>query len=342
MNGNNFDIKKVILILVGTTFICYFIGFSIIFSDWKNIKFNQIADFSINKKISTKSNEILNNETADNKTEQLSTNQTVSSDNNINENKAEKLQSIEKIDIQAAVAEVNVIPKGTDEVNVHMYGTAINGDNKPELQCYVSGTTLCIIEKKKTSVNVNNGNENIKLDVCVPSDYSKDMAVAAGVGDININGFKLERLDCNPSLGAVQINNITANNFNYNSGTGDLNAVSLHTKDTSLKASLGKIDVSDFTGNLTSTNSSGDTKVQYSSFDNNVDIRASLGQVQLVLPKNSQFSLDARTNLGNVKCDFPITVSGDKKDNQLQGKVGSDKNKVKLSGSMGDISVNYN
>lgn len=97
---------------------------------------------------------------------------TSSQNNNIDESKTEKLQGIEKIDISVAAA-INVIPKGTEEINAHLYGNIeiASSKNKPELQCYASGNTLFIIEKMNEGNynKMDSSNQNLKLDVYVPA-----------------------------------------------------------------------------------------------------------------------------------------------------------------------------
>lgn len=307
MNFNNkLNMKRIVLTLVGIMLVSFGIGFLIIAPTWESLV------------KSTKGNYY------------------------IDADRSIKLKEVKKIDVNVDTATINVIPKDSDEVRAHLYGKFYTN---PELQCYISGSTLYIVEKNKSNFNINLGfsNKNTTLDVYVPASYSEDMKLTTATGGLNISGFKLNKLECNPSLGRANINKVTAKTFNYDNGTGDLSAVSLHTQDSNIKASLGKIDISDFTGNLKASNSSGDTKIQYSTYDNNnVDINASLGKVQLQLPQKSEFYLDAKASLGKISCDFPITVIGSKEDHQLQGTVGSNKNQVKINVSTGDISVNYN
>lgn len=349
--NNKFNMKMIVLALTGIMLVSFGIGFGIIFSTGINFNYKDkpsyISDNNIKSKVqSSKEDNGEQTSSQNNAINEDSGEDTSSQNNNIDESKTEKLQGIEKIDISVAAAAINVIPKGTEEINAHLYGNIeiAGSKNKPELQCYASGNTLFIIEKMNEGNynKMDSSNQNLKLDVCVPASFSKNIKLSAAVGDLNISQFKLDKLECNPSLGKLSINNITANTFNYVSGTGDLTATGLHTKDSFLHASLGKIEISDFTGNLTAASSSGDIIIRYSSFNNNVDVKESLGKVQLQLPEKSQFSLDAKTSLGKLDCNFPVTVTGIKKENQLQGTVVSDKNKVKLNVSTGDISVNYN
>jgi lia operon protein LiaG len=158
----------------------------------------------------------------------------------------------------------------------------------------------------------------------------------------SINGFSLNKLECNLSVGKATLNNINANEFDYENKCGDLEASGLHTKASKMNASLGKIEAKDFTGDLTTDNLSGDTEIQYATFNNTVDVHSNLGRVQLSLPKASNFYMDAESKLGSINCDFPVTITGSKSENKLIGTVGSNKNNIKLNVATGDIDVKYN
>ena len=79
--------------------------------------------------------------------------------------------------------------------------------------------------------------------------------------------------------------------------------------------------------------------MEYKNFNNNVDLQASSGRIELKLPDNAEFKLNARASSGRITCKFPITVSGEKKDNYLAGTVKSDKNSVTLNTSSGNINI---
>jgi lia operon protein LiaG len=324
------NIKKIVIILLATTVITYSIGFLI-------IRFTGGGSFNINKQSFDK-------QISKNFIEQIFSFNIDKQSHNINKNKTSKLQGVKEIDIEAAAASVNIIPEAAEGngVKAHLYGsTTDSSNNEPELECYISNNILYVNEKRnsKFAINIGNGEQNLKLDVYVPASYSEDMKLDVAVGELNLNNFKLNNLDCDLSVGKAKLNNINAKTFDYKNSTGDLEAVGLHTEKSSLKASIGKINVSDFTGDLNAENSTGNIDVKYATFDNNVDIKASIGRIQLQLPSKAQFYIDADASFGEITCDFPVTVIENKKHGTLQGTVINNKNKVKLNVSTGNIDV---
>jgi lia operon protein LiaG len=133
------------------------------------------------------------------------------------------------------------------------------------------------------------------------------------------------------------MSNIKANVFNYDCSSGDFRAKGLSTGSSSVESTSGTINITDFTGDLKADSSSGDVSIDYANFDNNTDIHATSGNINLTLPKGSRFHLNATTSSGDISCDFPITITKNKKDNYLEGDVGSSGRVVRLDASSGDI-----
>ena len=259
----------------------------------------------------------------------------------ITDTKKLSVDNIHKINVATSSTTLNIIPEDTNEVKVNLSGSVSTSSNytKPELQCSKSGDTLYISVKDHTGIYIGFFNSNMKLDVYVPISYNNDMKLSSSAGDININGFKLNSLQCSLSAGRLTMSNISTSTFNYKNSAGNLKADALLTENATLNSSAGSIDISQFTGNVTSTNSAGDTKIQYASFNNNIDVHSSAGKIEITLPSNSEFNLDAASSFGDVKCDFPVTITGEKKSSILQGNVGNSSNKIKLEDSAGSINL---
>lgn len=259
----------------------------------------------------------------------------------LDDTKTSNIQGINEINVDISSATINIIPQGTSEVKAHLYGDVMSSSSytKPELECYKSGNTLVIKEVNKNHLMMGFFSSNIKLDVYIPSDYSNDFKLVSSSGDINANGYKFNKFQCNLSSGSLNLKDIKADTFNYSNSSGDLKANKLTTNTTTLHSSSGSINIDMFSGDLKSDSSSGDIKIQYADFHNNIDMHSSSGEIVLKFPKSAEFRLDASASSGDVTCDFPITVSGKNNDHKLQGVVGSDKNNIRLDVSSGDIKI---
>ncbi len=301
------NMKKIVMILLAIAILGYTVGFITLYFTGFNIK-------AIDKK-----------------------------DYKFDQTKTVSISSINDININTDFSEINLIPQSSDTVKAHLYGD-VPANTKFEIN--TDGSTLTISENNKSNFwndnNNNNYSGNLTLDVYLPVLYTKNISVNDSSGDLNLNGFNFNDLSCKLSFGKTTIKNVNANSFQYENSSGDLDANSLHTKTSKMTSSFGQIKALDFTGDLTSHNSSGDTEVQFQVFNNMVDINSSFGKVQLSLPQNAQFKLDAEASFGNINCDFPIKLDGSKTQNQLKGIVGNDKNNITIRDSSGDINVSSN
>lgn len=335
-SSKKYDMKKIALSLLGIVCVCYGLAALILFETggnlFKEVKSNQAL--STTKESTTDLvNQII--DSASSITDQSENKYT------LNDTKQSDLNNIHQISVDASNIALNIIPEKTNEVKVNLSGSVSTSSNytKPELQCYKSGDTLFIIVKDNTGVIAGFFNSNINLDIYIPSSYNNDMKLSSSSGDININGFKFNNLNCSLSAGKLTMSNISTSTFSYKNSAGNLKANALFTKNATLDSSAGSIDISQFTGNVSSTNSAGDTKIQYASFNNNIDVHSSAGKIEITLPSNAEFNLDAVSSFGDVKSDFPVTVTGEKKDNTLQGNVGNSSNNIKLQDSAGNINL---
>jgi len=96
--------------------------------------------------------------------------------------------------------------------------------------------------------------------------------------------------------------------------------------------------VENFTGNLDFSSVSGDVSVSYAEFYNDINIKTTSGDSKIKLPENSEFFLDFKSTSGNVKSDFPITVTESRK-NSLRGTVGSSESRITGTSLSGDMNL---
>ncbi len=323
-----FNIKKIVIYLLGIMLVSFGLGKMIMIGTGTNPVSGIIKTGQLTNHTKTTTNNSINDTKSD-------------ANNSIDDTKTSSLDGINEINVNAYSATINIIPEGTSNVKVHFYGdvTSNNSYTKPEIQCTKSGNSLVIKEVNETNTTSGFLNSNIKLDVYIPSDYNKDVELTCSSGDINVNEYKFNKLDCNISSGDLNMNNINANTFNYSNSSGNLKADKLTTNTTSLISSSGSININNFSGDLKLGSSSGDTNIEYGDFHNSIDMHSSSGQLVLTLPISAEFNLDASASSGDVTCEFPITISGKNDDHKIQGVVVNGKNKINLDASSGDIKI---
>lgn len=268
------------------------------------------------------------------------------------------IDGIDEISVSTSSANVNIINSGDGSVKAHLAGS-IHGLNNPEPpRLYVdrTGNKIDITVDSSNSV-VFIGYSNMTLDVYIPSDYSKKLSLKSSSGNVNIDSYNLHELNASATSGNISMNNIECAGYDiYLSsgnikglnikGSGKLKASSgniildkIQGSDINIKNSSGDINANIISGNINAETSSGNINVTYEKFDNNAVLKASSGNCTLKLPSNSEFSLKASANSGNVRCDLPVTITGSTKDHYMEGVVKSSRNSVLINTSSGNIKI---
>lgn len=257
----------------------------------------------------------------------------------INDEKTQKIDGIKELYIEGSSENISIISENRKDVKAHLYGD-ISASFKPELESRVEGSKL-IISVKRPSGSFNfSSREGLKLDINVPETYASDVSVKLSSGKItSSNPLKLNNFNLDLSSGSVDLKNLTASNLSLEATSGKIYGENIICENSSLRLSSGSINLNGFKGNINHRCTSGKTEITYSEFNNNINLNVSSGEIILNLPKSSQFALNAKADLGNIKCDFPLTIQGESKRNQLNGVVGNNKNQINISATSGSIKI---
>lgn len=314
---NKFNVKKVVLCLLGIVLVSYGIAALIFFS---------FGNFSFVK----------NNRLGNHGLFQLASNSY-----DYHASKSMNLDGIDEISINFYSGDIKFNNEGTNSLKVKVDGDIdVSGAyTKPELKCYREGKTLYVeLIKKGFFLHYSS---DITANISIPTSYKNSLKVVSSAGDINIGGYEFKNLDCKLSAGKLKMQNMSADTFTYKNSAGDLNADNLKTKSSNFRASAGKIQITKFTGDIEGVNVAGNTEIQYDKFNNNVNFSASAGNTIITVPKASEFKLDAKTSAGNIKSDFSgVDISGKFGEQVAKGEIGKSNNIIQLKDSAGNIEIN--
>lgn len=265
-------------------------------------------------------------------------------DYNYHDNKSASLDGIDKISVDLYCGDVKFTNEGANSIKVKVDGTVSTNSaySRPELKCYKEGSTLYVkLVGKSHIVFFGNYSSNMNVSVSIPNSYKNDIKVVSSAGDMEISDYEFKNFDCNLSAGSLLMNNMSADTFTYKNSAGNLKADNLKTKHSNLKASAGKIQITRFTGDIEGSSSAGNIEIEYDKFNNNIDFSASAGRTKLTLPKDSQFKLDAEASAGNIRTDFSgINISGEFAEKTAKGEIGKSNNMIRLESSAGSIEIN--
>ncbi len=106
---------------------------------------------------------------------------------------------------------------------------------------------------------------------------------------------------------------------------------------------VGHVVVEDIVGSVDIKADVGDVDVQGLILTDDSHIKVGVGDIQISLPKDSEFYLDARTGVGDIDCDFDVRAKTEKRkgpSDELRGAVGADPDdSLELETGVGSISI---
>lgn len=179
------------------------------------------------------------------------------------------------------------------------------------------------------------------------------LTIKTSSGDIQLNDVQLVELfsssgditaehvtkgiTAQSSSGSISLDSV-GGSIRAQSSSGDID-ISGVAGDLDVRSTSGEIDVEDArTTGLQMQSSSGD--ISYTGALKGANrIQTSSGEVELQLPEDSGFVLEAKTGSGEIKNDFDV-MGGAQSERALRGTIGDGSAKLDISTGSGDISLN--
>lgn len=108
-----------------------------------------------------------------------------------------------------------------------------------------------------------------------------------------------------------------------------------------LSASSGQIQAGNLTGGAQVNTSSGAVRLRFATLTGDVEIKCSSGSISCELPRDAEFSFQAKTSSGSIKTYFEDQLSFNKRGNQAEGVIGAaDSIRVRAETTSGAIRFN--
>lgn len=314
------NVKKVVSILIGVTLISFGVGFlSLRLKESYSVNINEGKNYSIN----------INKPWLHNRNGKYK---------KIDERDSIPLDGIEEIHIDVDIASINIISEDRKDLSLHYYGT-ISEHIKTDLNTRVAGKSLMVEAKANESKNLNKSNNiDLHLDIIIPASYKDNLSLKANLGSTNIEGLELDKIYLKGELGDINVNNSTFKELDINSSLGKIDIDNVISKENKLNADLGSIEVKNLKGFLDARTNLGSIDLRYDEVDWDIKAESSSGSINIVLPKNSNFTLDATTSLGSIKSSIPLESKEESK-TRLSGKTGNGENSITLIVGLGSISI---
>lgn len=231
------------------------------------------------------------------------------------------IKDINKINIKSPSAGVYLTAVEGNQVKIRYEVQSFSSSSAaPTLTAANAGDQMHIEYVPQPHIGL--GPINERLEIAVPASFDKDMAVEIVSGRASISNIKLRELTYRGSSGSLRTEGVTAKK-------ADVAVIS------------GSIRMAGFSGDLQAETSSGRIEVEYRDYlKNSISIKGISGSIDLKLPAQAEFALDASTMSGSINCGFPLTIQGNTGKNHLQGQVGKGGGSVIIRNSSGSININ--
>lgn len=280
--------------------------------------------------------------------------------NNIDEEKTFATDGIRTLTVKSTSENINIITDDSSEIRAHFYGGYASSDKtfKPKLVVEKDGDNLVVRIDNEPRIMLLSFTSNLKLDVYVPKAYDKELDIMSTSGEVASDDvLKLDRVQIKTTSGEISVKSMDAANTVLKSTSGEIYA----------EGSFGNLDIDSTSGTIVSENltaasakinsTSGEIKlkgsvdgIQAGSTSGTVIIdtdrlikdmavSTTSGEIVVKLPADADFKLVAKSLSGEIDCAFPVTVTGNKNHNHLEGTVGNGSCKVSLSSTSGNINI---
>lgn len=159
---------------------------------------------------------------------------------------------------------------------------------------------------------------------------------STGSGEITVDGAK-ERVEASTGSGGITLRNI-AGAATANSGSGSIEVEQTAAGPVRLTTGSGGIRAWGIRGELVARASSGSIQIQGTP-TGPWELDSSSGSIDLRLPADVGFTLDAHTGSGSISVDHPIMVQGRIDRRTMRGNVNGGGPTISLSTSSGSIDI---
>lgn len=325
MFKNDKFIKKAAIYLLCIVFVCYGITGMIVSSSGFSF-YNMFNDFDSNVNINwgTHWNSIAYKYSYD-----------VDDQNSI------PISSINNIRIDTVSSDIKISVSNDDNVKATLKGYIKSSQEiaTPKLDMTKQGDTIYIKSPSRSFTGSYSYSEKLNLEVFIPKSYSNNLDIKTTSSDISINTLNLNTLNISTISGTIKAEEVSVKSFKSSTTSGDLTINTLKSTNNQIKTTSGETKINSIEGNLSFNSTSGDFYLSYKDMPTgNIDINSISGEIELHTPSNAEFFVNASSTSGDVKLSKPI-IAEVKKEHQVRGVVGSDKCRINIKTTSGDITI---
>lgn len=250
---------------------------------------------------------------------------------------AKLTNSVKDIDIDASAIRATIIPEKRNNIKAELNG-------KGNVSVKKNGDTIKVEYHRNWLNNFTFFNKTPKLNIYIPEDYNRRMAIDISAGFLTFEGpsekrpMVLEKLVLDMSSGKTDLKNLEIAEYVHDGSSGMVTIDHITTETSNIDMTSGYIKIKNYTGKLDAEVSSGKLDIQMDKLENQVDVRATSGHVNLDLPDHADFTLKGKFSSGLIRSSLPLTDEIHEK-NRIEGVSGSGKHLVNVTVSSGMVDI---
>lgn len=243
--------------------------------------------------------------------------------NQLDEEKKINLDGIKDTNLKTVNADIEVFPTDQSEMRIHLYGTVKGNRIENKLEVSLNDGVLGVeVKHKKPSFALFDfaSNENIKLDIYLPRNYTGN-------------------LEGNTTSGSIKISDISVANLVVLTNSGDINLEGINAAKADITSIAGKVDLSGLMANTKVSTVSGGIKVNYSELVSDLSIGTTSGDTNITVPENSGFEMNFQTVSGSFSSELPLNPKDTGDTKNIKGSYGDGKIGISVSSESGSLKL---
>ncbi|MBO9129993.1 DUF4097 family beta strand repeat-containing protein [Bacillus sp. 165] len=261
---------------------------------------------------------------------------------NMKVKQASSMDNTQIVKINAGGANVRIIPEDREDLSADLQK---NGTKNVKLAVERDGSQISVAIERPWFhwFNIFSFHKSMDLTIHIPINYHNNVDIDLSSGKLELYGTSkqkpliLKELEIDMSSGNADLQYLQVNHLETDMSSGNLQLRDITAKLSEFDLSSGNVTLLHYIGGLNADLSSGKFTAQIDKLNGPVNIEASSGNVALHLPKDADFTLDAKASSGNIRYDFPLhNVTTNKHDN-IRGTYGTGKHKMNIRISSGNV-----
>lgn len=263
----------------------------------------------------------------------------------VNERKSPPLVS-RYVVIKMISEDIDIHESDDNTISAWLHGSmrTTSLSNVPHLILVQEGSSL-IISLDRSLVPVGAGKENIRCEVSLPRYFLHQpfkLFITNVSGNINLGKHVYDVLRLSTTSGDVKISDIRTNTLALKSSSGNLTGQRVQAQQAEMDSISGDISCTNLRGDCKVNSESGNVNLSFVTCPHNLTAKNTSGNIELVLPPNASFKLDADSLSGGISSYFPLTdykMPPYPRQRSLSGKVGSGRNSISVHSGSGNVKI---